>query len=360
VLVGAGSGYRAAVAATAPPTTATARLRRVDCTGPGIVRRRHGRGFRYFDEDGAPIDDPEVLQRIHELVIPPAWERVWICPHPGGHIQATGIDAAGRKQYLYHPRWRQRRDIEKFDDMVAFARTLPALRERVETELNRDDVDLDRVCACAVRLLDRGFFRIGSEDYAVRNETYGLATMRKRHVSLRGDVLVFDYPAKHGKRRVQAVIDPAVAEVVAALKRRRGGGDDLLAYKRGARWVDLRSEDINAWLKDATGRDASAKDFRTWGATMLAAIALAVSEEAAATKSGRKRAMTRAVKEVAYYLGNTPAIARDSYIDPRVFDRYREGRAIDYRLVAAASDRNGDATAIQGPVEEAVLDLLDS
>jgi len=346
------------VASTAAPRPA--RLRRVDCTGAGIVRRRHGRGFRYLDADGEPVDDPEVLQRIHELVIPPAWQDVWICPYPGGHIQATGIDSAGRKQYLYHPRWRERRDLEKFDDMVAFARVLPKLRKRVDAELEGDgELTYDRVCACAVRLLDRGFFRVGGEDYAVRNESYGLATMKKRHVRQRGDVLVFDYPAKSGKRRVQAVVDPAVAGIVGALKRRRGGGDELLAYRRGRRWADVRSEDINAWLKQATGEDVSAKDFRTWGATVLAAVALAVSDEARATKTGRERAIVRAVKEVAHYLGNTPAVARASYIDPRVLDRYREGTTIDYRLVAAASERNGDATAIQGPVEKAVLDLLE-
>jgi DNA topoisomerase-1 len=354
-------GRRGGYGHAAVPATATSRLRRVDCTGPGIQRRRHGRGFRYVDADGELVDDPEILERIGELVIPPAWGEVWICPYPGGHIQATGMDAAGRKQYLYHPRWRELRDMEKFDDMVAFARTLPRLRKRVEAELDGgDELTYDRVCACAVRLLDRGFFRVGGADYAVRNESYGLATMKKRHVRTRGDVLVFDYPAKHGKRRVQAVVDPVVAGLVADLKRRRGGaGDELLAYKRGRRWADLRSEDINAWLKDATGQDVSAKDFRTWGATVLAAVALAVSEEAAATKTGRKRAITRAINEVAHYLGNTPAVARASYIDPRVFDRYREGRAIDYRLLAAASERNGDATAIQGPVEKAVLGLLE-
>ena len=336
------------------------RLRRSDCSGPGIARRRHGKGFRYLDADGEPVAEEEVLARIRELAIPPAWEDVWICPYPGGHIQATGVDQAGRKQYLYHPRWRERRDQEKFDDMVRFARALPALREHVDERLELDDLSREHVLAVAVRLLDRGLFRIGSEDYAVRNETYGLATMKKGHVRLRGGVLVFDYPSKQGKRRVQAVIDPAVAEIVGALKRRRGGGDDLLAFKRGRRWVDLRSEDINAWLKDAIGDNASAKDFRTWGATVLAAVALAVSGEAPATTAGRTRAVRRAIAEVAHYLGNTPAIARASYIDPRIFDRYREGRAIDYRLVAAASARNGDATAIQGPVEKAVLELLDS
>jgi DNA topoisomerase IB len=338
----------------------TARLRRVDCSGPGIRRLRHGRGFRYVDEDGGKVDDSETLARIHELVIPPAWEDVWICPYPGGHIQATGTDDAGRKQYLYHPRWRERRDMEKFKDMVVFARTLPRLRKRVDAQLDGDgELNLDRVCACAVRLLDRGFFRVGGEDYAVRNESYGLATMKKRHVQLRDDVLLFDYPAKSGKRRVQAIIDPQAADVVQRLKRRRGGGDELLAFKDGRRWVDLRSDDINAWLKDATGKDVSAKDFRTWGATVLAAVALAVSEKAPPTKTGRKRAITRAVKEVAYYLGNTPTIARGSYIDPRVLDRFRDGEVIDYRLVAAASGGNGDATAIQGPVENAVLRLLE-
>jgi DNA topoisomerase-1 len=336
----------------------TARLRRVDCSGPGIRRRRHGRGFRYLDEDGEAVAEDEVLLRIHELVIPPAWEDVWICPYAGGHIQATGIDAAGRKQYLYHPRWRERRDLQKFDDMVAFARALPRLRKRVDAELGGgDELTYNRVCACAVRLLDRGFFRVGGEDYAVRNESYGLATMKKRHVQLRDDVLLFDYPAKSGQRRVQAVIDSQVAEVVDLLKRRRGGGDELLAYKDARRWVDLRSTDINAWLKDATGKDISAKDFRTWGATVLAAVALAVSEDAPTTKAGRKRVVRRAVNEVAYYLGNTPTVARASYIDPRVLDRYRDGEVIDHRLVAAAPD--GDATAIQGPVEKAVLKLLD-
>lgn len=333
------------------------RLRRSDVTVPGLTRRRRGRGFSYLDPDGDPVRDEEVLARIRELAIPPAWTDVWICPYPGGHIQATGVDAAGRKQYLYHPLWRARRDQEKFDEMLDFARALPRMRERVAADLEgRDDLGPERVLACAVRLLDRGFFRIGSEDYAVTNETYGLATMRKEHVALAGEAIVFDYPAKAGKRRVQSVVDPEVAVVVQALRRRRSGGDELLAYRRGRRWVDVRSADINAYIKEATGSDFSAKDFRTWGATVLAAVAVAVSGAAAATKTARRRAVTRAVKEVAHYLGNTPAVARASYIDPRVFDRYQDGLTIAGVLADLGADPHD--TAIQGPVEEAVVDLI--
>ena len=295
--------------------------------------------------------------RIHELVIPPAWQDVWICPYPGGHIQATGVDEKGRKQYLYHPSWRARRDQEKFDDMVRFAKRLPRMRERVDADLARDDLSAEHVLACAARLLDRGFFRIGSESYAVENESYGLATMRKEHVALDDATIVFDYPAKSGKRRVQAVIDPEVAAVVRRLKVRRGGGDELLAYKRGRRWVDVRSPDINAYLKETTGLDVSAKDFRTWGATVLAAVALAVIADTVTSKTAAKRGITRAIKEVAYYLGNTPAIARASYIDPRVFDRFRDGETIARALPRLAEDGLGSG-AIQGPVEKATLRLL--
>jgi DNA topoisomerase I len=327
------------------------RLRRSDCSGPGITRRRRGKGFEYLDEDGSPIDEPEVLERIRELGIPPAWKDVWVCPYPFGHLQATGVDAAGRKQYLYHQRWRARRDAEKFDDMVRFAHALPDLRERVETDLDGDELTQARVLACAVRLLDRGFFRIGSEEYTIQNESYGLATMRKSHVTLSGEgEMVFDYPAKSGQRRVQGIMDPLAFEIVAALKRRRGGSEELLAYKDGGRWRDVRSEEINAYIKEATGADFSAKDFRTWNATVLAAVALSVSGEVAGSKTGRKRAITRAIKEVSHYLGNTPAVCRASYIDPRVFDAYRGGLVIKPTMAPEPIHHR--------EVEEAVLDLL--
>jgi DNA topoisomerase-1 len=345
------------VSTTAAPTWQTTRIRRSVCSGPGIARVRRGRSFGYVDDEGRRVEEPEVLTRIDELVIPPAWQDVWICPYPGGHIQATGMDERGRKQYLYHPKWRASRDRAKFEDMVEFAHALPALREHVDADLARDDLSREHVLATATRLLDRGFFRIGSEDYAVTNETYGLATIRKSHVRLRENRILFDYPAKSRKRRVQSVVDPEVAEVVAALKRRRGGGPELLAYKRNRRWVDLRSPDINEYLKDSTGLEISAKDFRTWGATVLAAVALAVAAPNVRSKTASKRAMAHAVKEVAHYLGNTPAVARASYIDPRVFDTFQQGLTIGPVLAEIGDDE--DATAIQGPAEVAVLDLLE-
>jgi len=334
------------------------RLLRSDIASPGITRRRRGKRWEYVEDGDGVVDDTEVLVRIDELVIPPAWEDVWVCPYPGGHIQATGIDQKGRKQYLYHPGWRERRDAQKFDDMVEFARRLPALRERVMEDLDRDDLGRERVLAASVRLLDRGFFRIGSESYAVQNETYGLATMKKRHCRLDGDMLLFDYPAKHSKRRIQAVVDPEVSDLLRRLKTRRGGGDELLAYKPSPRggWADIKSTDINEYLKEATGHDVTAKDFRTWGATVLAAMALAVSGEVPATKTAKKRMVVRAVKEVAYYLGNTPAVARASYIDPRVLDRFQDGIVIG-GMEDLAQDARSE-TAIQGPVERAVIDLV--
>jgi DNA topoisomerase-1 len=323
-----------------------------------MSRRARGRGFEYLNVDGDRIEDAETLMRVRDLAIPPAWRDVWICPDPFGHIQAVGTDAAGRRQYLYHERWRARRDQEKFDEMLRFARALPGLRRAAASHLAQRGMTRERVLACAVRLLDRGFFRIGTEDYAEDNGTYGLATMQKRHVELGPNhLLVFDYVAKSGQRRVQSVVDPAVYEVVRRLKDRRGGAE-LLAYRNGRSWTDVRSDHINEYIKAVTGEGFSAKDFRTWHGTVLAAVALAVSGGAATSRTARTRAISRAVKEAAHYLGNTPAVCRASYIDPRVFDRYRDGVTI-----GGALDRLGDVElgepATQGAIEEAVLDLLE-
>jgi DNA topoisomerase IB len=322
-------------------------LREVDCNGPGITRRRAGRGFTYRNEGGERITDDEVIARIKALAIPPAWTDVWICTDAGGHIQATGVDAKGRRQYLYHETWRERRDREKFDRMLELARALPRLRSRLERDLSGAGMGRDRVLACAVRLLQVGLFRVGGEAYVEDNGSYGLATVRKGHVRASGDELRFDYPSKSGKRRVVTIADEQVSDIVRALKGRRGGGPDLLAYKdeRG-RWVDVTSTDINEYLQDALGPDFSAKDFRTWTATVVAAVALA-SEEADedAARRERERAVGRVVKGVAQQLGNTPAVARSSYVDPRVIERFADGQTIaDAVAGEVADDIVGDLT----------------
>jgi DNA topoisomerase-1 len=339
------------------------RLRRADCSSPGIVRRRAGRGFVYVDAaTGERVADDDTLDRIRSLAVPPAWSDVWICPWPNGHLQAVGVDARGRKQYLYHVDWRARRDTEKFDHMLDFAACLPTLRARLADLLDPSGgLGRDRVLACAVRLLDLGFFRIGTEGYAEENQTYGLATIRKKHVTMGPDGMVtFDYTAKSGKRRIQSIVDPAVCEVVSALKERSGGGYELLAWwdDGAGAWRDVKSADINAFVKELTGGDFTAKDFRTWNATVLCAVALAVSEAVASSRTGRQRAVVRAVKEVSHYLGNTPAVCRSSYIDPRVIDRYAAGVTIGPVLAKLGDGAGFGALATQGAVEAAVLDLL--
>jgi DNA topoisomerase I len=335
------------------------RLRRADPSLPGFTRRRAGKGFVYYDNAGRRIADIEVLERIKALVIPPAWKDVWICPWPTGHLQAVGIDARGRRQYLYHEDWRARRDAEKFDHMVDFARALPALRDRCCELLEGGGLARERVLACTIRLLDLGFFRIGGEEYAEQNGSYGIATLCKEHVTLGPDgAVTFDYPAKSGKRRVQTLVDDAVFGVIAPLKRRRTGGEELFAYRDGRKWFDVRSSDINDFVKELSGGEFTAKDFRTWAGTVLAAVALAVAEQAR-SKTARQRAISRAYQEVAHYLGNTPAVCRKSYVDPRVVDRYRAGVTIAETLGRFDDDPDTAVSAIHGAIEKAVLELLE-
>ena len=290
-------------------------------------------------------------------MIPPAWKEVWICPWPNGHIQAVGFDAAGRRQYLYHPRWREKRDREKYDHMLEFAAALPDARQVVAAQLAGRGLTRERVLAAAVRLLDLGFFRVGGERYAEDNGTYGLATLRREHVRFSRGEIVFSYPAKGGYERVQAVAEPQVVRVVRALRSRREGGDALFAYQRDGGWHDVHSSEINDYLKDLTGLDVSAKDFRTWNATVLAAVGLAVSPVPRSSASSRKRAVARVVKEVSEYLGNTPAVCRASYIDPRVIERYERGDTIAADLDKLGQTGDG-ALATQGAIERAVLDLI--
>ena len=333
------------------------RLRRADCSGPGIKRKRSGRGFAYFDASGERITDTELVARVKALAVPPAWRDVWICPDPNGHLQAVGTDAAGRKQYIYHEVWRARQDQAKFDHMMDFAAALPAMRKVTLEHLQLPGQPFEKTLGLAVRLLDRGFFRIGSEGYAEQNQSYGLATILKKHVIIRDDEVIFDYRAKSGQRRVWSTVDPLMLKVIASLKQRRGGGPDLLAYKDGREWIDVKSSDINEYVREISGGDFTAKDFRTWGATVLAAVGLAVSGYASDSVTARKRAIARSVKEVAHYLGNTPAVCRASYIDPRVFDRYRSGWTISLESIGEGMVF-GDLST-QGPIEEAVVDLIE-
>jgi DNA topoisomerase IB len=276
-----------------------------------------------------------------------------------GHLQATGLDAAGRKQYLYHERWRAHRDRLKFDSMLAFGRALPRMRRRVSRDLEGEDLTSERVLACAVRLLDLGFFRVGSEDYAEQNESYGLSTIQKRHVSLTDGEVVFDYRAKSGQRRIQAIADPDVLAVLTALKRRRGGGQNLLAHRNGVRWSEVRAEDVNAYIKSAARGEFSAKDFRTWNATVLAAIALAAHAGAGLSRAARNRAIGAASNTVAGYLGNTPAVCRASYIDPRVIDSFQAGRTIAPLIERLRKGPDMANERTRGRIERAVLELLD-
>jgi DNA topoisomerase IB len=335
------------------------RLRRVDCSTPGIRRVRSGRGFRYVDATGERVKDPVVLARIDALVVPPAWQDVWICPLPNGHIQATGTDAAGRRQYRYHDDWRIARDREKHERMVEFAQRLPAARDRMCADLSGSGLTRKRVLAAAARLLDLGFFRIGGEEYAETNGSFGLATMRTEHVSIsRGGVITFDYVAKSGKQRVQSIAEPELCRVIGSLKRRREPGEDLLAYRSRNAWHDVKSHDINDYLADITKGEFTAKDFRTWHATVLCAVALAVSDQVPESESARKRAVARAVAETAHYLGNTPTVCRSSYIDPRVIDAYNDGVTIRLDLDQIGADVAEGELSTRGPIERAVLRLV--
>ncbi|HUG88247.1 MAG TPA: DNA topoisomerase IB [Actinomycetota bacterium] len=333
------------------------RLRRADSNEPGIARRRRGRGFEYLGSDGHKVVDPELLERIRSLGIPPAWEDVWICPEPNGHLQAVGTDAAGRRQYLYHEAWRRRRDRQKFDRILEFAERLPHLRKRVRRDLRLDGMPRERVLACAARLLDLGFFRIGSEEYAEGNGSYGLATLRKDHVRVSDSHAEFDYAAKGGARRVLEVSDPLVLPVLRTLRRRRNGGPELLAYRDRRTWLDLRSSDINDYIKEHVGEEHSAKDFRTWSGTLLAAVALAANDEVGTTKTSRKRQVSEAVKVVASFLGNTPAVCRASYIDPRLIDLFLSGQTIRHAL-GGRHDPPAELERLHGAVERATIRML--
>jgi len=329
------------------------RLRRSSPDQPGWTRRRAGKGFVYLDAEGGRLG-PEDVQRIKDLVIPPAWQEVWICPWPHGHLQAVGTDDAGRRQYLYHPEWRIRRDGEKYERVLGFGRALGRARGRVLEDLAGEGMSRERACAVAVRLLDLGYFRIGNDVYAEENQSFGLTTLERRHVRrAAGGHLVFEFTGKSGIDHRIEIDDPGVLGALEVMRRRRGGDDRLLAWKDGRRWRPMDAASVNEYVGEVTGVAATAKDFRTWHATVLAAAALAEAG-VGPTETARKRTVRAAIKEVAEFLGNTPALARSAYVDPRVLDAYDEGRTIE----AATRRSYLDPDTRQAALERAVLRLL--
>ncbi|SNS00126.1 DNA topoisomerase IB [Streptosporangium subroseum] len=327
-------------------------LRHSDPAEPGILRRRRGKGFSYHRSGGEQVRDRRTLARIRALAIPPAWTDVWICRFPDGHIQAVGTDTAGRRQYRYHDVWRVEQDRVKFDRVLEVAERLPAFRKRVAEDLGQRGLTRDRVLAAAARMLDIGFFRVGGESY----DSFGLATLRMEHVTCTAGRVVCGYPAKGGKFRELEIVDVDVCKVIAALHKAADEGE-LLRYRDGSGWSDVRSDDINAYLREALDVEASAKDFRTWHATVLAAVGLAVSSRAR-SRTGRRKAVSRVIGEVAGYLGNTPAVARASYVDPRVIEAYEKGRTITRALGGLGADIGFGQPATHGEAERAVISLL--
>jgi DNA topoisomerase IB len=298
-----------------------------------------------MDADGNPVD-AETVERIRNLVIPPAWREVWICPHANGHIQAVGLDDAGRKQYLYHPEWRRRRDAEKHDRVLELAERLPAVRKKIRDDLVSPGLTGERVLAGALWILDRGVFRTGGEEYAEENDSHGVTTLLRGHVILRGGELRFRFPAKSGVERVAVIRDAELARLIAALRRGRADHERLFTYRDGhgvAR--ELTARDVNERFKELAGPEFTVKDMRTWTATVLAAAEFAALDPAT-SKRAHKRAEASVMKAVAEQLGNTPAVARRSYVDPRVVDRFADGHTID--------PHSGDREVI----ERAVLRLL--
>jgi DNA topoisomerase-1 len=302
-------------------SSAVAGLARSDPRTPGISRVRTDGRFGYRDPAGAEVTDQATLDRIRALALPPAWREVWICPDPLGHIQATGVDSRGRTQYRYHQLWREQRDAQKFEHMLRFAGALPALRGDAVRDLDKRRLDRDRVAAGAVRLIDLGLFRIGGERYAELDHHYGVATLEKRHVTVRRDRAVFDYIAKEGKRREITVADRGVLSMLRVLAASDNGLDALLCWQDGGGWHQLHSHDVSAYIAVHAGGHFTAKEFRTWNATVLMALQLASVGPAASDRAGR-RAITAGIRAVAQWLGDTPAVARSSYIDPRLISRY--------------------------------------
>lgn len=340
-------------------TVRAAGLRYVHDAAPGIHRKRSGRGFSYIGPDGQKLTDRALLNRIKSLGIPPAWEDVWICPQPNGHIQATGRDARGRKQYLYHPHWREARDETKFARLALFGASLPHIRKRTTADLAQPGLTQEKVLATVIQLLDLTLIRIGNEEYARANESYGLTTMRQSQVEVNGSKIQFEFQGKSGKQHTVAVRDPRLARIIRRCEELPGY--ELFQYvDEASERHSVESNDVNQYLREITGQHFTAKDFRTWGGTVIAASELRELGPAE-TATEEKKNIIEAVKRAAHELGNTPAVCRRAYIHPAILDAYMEGRLLPLRDDDAASGAMDEAPSGPRwlrPEEEALLAML--
>ncbi|HEY4542524.1 MAG TPA: DNA topoisomerase IB [Noviherbaspirillum sp.] len=331
-------------------------LRYVTDTRPGITREANGPGFRYRDADSKPIEDEATLARIKALAIPPAWVDVWICPHPNGHIQATGRDARGRKQYRYHARWRAVRDEAKYERMLGFARALPAIRARVAQDLKRPGLPREKVLATIVELLEATMMRIGNEEYARQNKSFGLTTLRDRHVRIDGSEVQFRFRGKSGVMHSVTVTDRRLARIIRGT--RDLPGQELFQYlDDGGEMRSVDSADVNDYLREISGEDYTAKDFRTWSGTVLAALALQEYEKVDSDAQAKKN-VVRAIESVAEKLGNTPSVCRKCYVHPGVIESYLDGTML-HALHERAREELGEELHALQPEEAAVLVLLE-
>ncbi|HEX7021556.1 MAG TPA: hypothetical protein VF171_01785 [Trueperaceae bacterium] len=332
-----------------------ARLRYVSDEEAGYRRRRRGRGFSYHDETGEVITDPNVRARIENLAIPPAWTDVWICRSGNGHIQATGRDEAGRKQYIYHPKWREVRDHAKFGHLIAFGEALPGLRRRVRRDLQKGDLDLRQVTAAVIKLMDATLIRVGNRSYAKTNHSYGLTTLRDKHVHIEGERIELSFTGKAGLEHDISLRNEQLARIVQQCE--DIPGYELFQYvgEDGEKHV-LDSSDVNLYLAEVSGNGVTAKDFRTWGGTVLAAEHLSDAGQPA-RQADAKRMLAQAVREVASALGNTPAVCRQSYIHPTILEDYQQGAFGEAYRRSLAAVRHGRPKELRLH-EAATLDYL--
>jgi DNA topoisomerase-1 len=321
---------------------------------PGITRRRRGEAFTYHLPAGAQLRDKETLGRIKRLAIPPAWEDVWISTLDNGHVQATGRDARKRKQYRYHPYWRQQRDESKFEHMLAFARVLPRIRRKVAADLRRKDMSRERIVATVVRLLETTVIRVGNDEYARENHSYGLTTMRNRHVEVKKSDITFSFRGKSGKHHDITLHDPRLAKIIRACQELPG--QELFSYLEDGKPGHIESSDVNAYLREITDSDFTAKDFRTWIGTVLAATAFQEFEAVTSERQAKKN-IGMVIESVAKILGNTPAVCRKCYVHPDVINAYVNGETLDTVSQRISSNLKNSMSTLK-PAEAAVLSLL--